>query len=119
MDITIDWAERKRFHKNRKKLKRAPQAEPPIDEAKITRLLEEKERNIEREIAAELPDPDIIYIVGAPHPPRPKIDRTIEKELYAALTMSERVEFAFRCKAKAREAWERGNNELKWKWGGW
>jgi hypothetical protein len=77
MDITntTAWLNRKRFRSRRRP---APKADPPIDQAKITRLLEEKEKNIELELAAELQDPDIIYIVGAPHPPRPKIDRTLE-----------------------------------------
>jgi hypothetical protein len=90
-----------------------------VDESKLSRILAEKERLVDLEMVAELADPDVIYIVGAPHPPRPKIDRTLYKQLYAELSMAERVEFAFRCRARAREAWERGDNELKWKWGGY
>jgi hypothetical protein len=98
----------------------APKADPPISEAKLTQLMAEKEANIEKEISAELAEMrDVIYIVGQPAPPRPKIDRTLEKELYGRLTMSERVEFAFRCRAKARDYWENGDQERKWKWGGY
>jgi hypothetical protein len=33
--------------------------------------------------------------------------------------MSERIELVRRKQAKARAAWEAGDNERKWKWGGW
>ena len=118
MDLARNWAERKRFHKNRKKLKRPALKDGPIDEAKITRVLEEKERLIEEEILADRAEMDNLHIVGQPTP-RPKIDRTKEKKSYAQLTMSERVEFVFRCKAKARAYWEADDNYRKNLWGGY
>jgi len=111
--ITYNWQGRRR-----RRAKPLP-PDPPINEQKILRVLEEKEKNIELELAAELQPEGYIHIVGAPHPPRPKIDRTLENQLYAQLTMSERVELSRRKQAKARAAWEAGDNERKWKWGGW
>ena len=111
--ITYNWQGRRR-----RRAKPLP-PDPPINEQKIARVLEEKERNIELEIEAERMPDDFIFVVGAPHPPRPKIDRTLENQLYGKLTMSERVELARRKKEKARAAWEAGDNDKKWKWGGW
>jgi hypothetical protein len=79
--------------------------------------LEEKARNIEFEIAAELQPEGYVHIVGQPIP-RPKIDRSLEKQLYDQLTMTERVELCFRKKAKARECWENGDNDRCYRWGG-
>ena len=110
--ITYNWQGRRR-----RRAKPVP-PDPPINEQKIARVLEEKERNIELEIEAERMPDDFIFVVGAPHPPRPKIDRTKEKELYEQLTMSERVELVQRKQAKARAYWEAGDNYRKWLWGG-
>jgi hypothetical protein len=91
-----------------------PRAE--IDEAKVTRLMELRERNIEALIASETVVG--IYIPGV----SPKLkgpDRKAERALKAELTIPEIVEFDRRCRAKARAFWEAGDEERKWQWGGW
>jgi hypothetical protein len=81
------------FFGRRRKPKRPLPPEPPIDQNKITRLIEERQR-IELELATEHSE-DLVFIVGQPTP-WPKIDRSLEKELYGQLTRSERVELARR-----------------------
>jgi hypothetical protein len=87
-----------------------------IDEAKIARLMEMMERNIDAEIASERIVG--IYIPGVSPKPK-KVDRKLEKELYATLSIAERVEFDRRRRVKARACWERGDDERKNLWGGW
>jgi hypothetical protein len=91
-------------------------ARAEIDEAKIARLLEVMEANIEAEIASERIVG--IYICGAPRP-KGKVDRKLEKALKAELTIPERVEFDRQRRVKARACWEAGDQERKWLWGGW
>jgi hypothetical protein len=55
--------------------------------------MEERERNLE--LASEPIDEDLVFIVGKPLP-WPKIDRSLERELYGQLSRSERVELARR-----------------------
>jgi hypothetical protein len=85
------------FFGRRRKPKRTEKPEPPIDQNKITRLLEERER-IELELATEHSE-DLVFIVGQPTP-WPKIDRTHERELYGQLTRGERIELARRMAAR-------------------
>jgi hypothetical protein len=87
-----------------------------IDEAKVAKLMEVMEANIDAEIASERIVG--IYIPGV-SPKAKKVDRTLEKTLRAELTMVEQVEVTRRCKAKARACWEVGDQERKWLWGGW
>jgi hypothetical protein len=80
-----------------------------IDEGKITRLLEIMARNIEIEIQAEedaAPKISGIYICGASRGTKAKIDRSLENELLAALSPTERKELNRLCKEKAKEALE-------------
>jgi hypothetical protein len=91
-------------------------ARAEIDEAKITKLMEMMERNIEALIASERIVG--IYIPGvSPKPKGP--DRKAERALKAELTIPEEMEFTRRCKAKARACWEAGDNYAKYLWGGW
>jgi hypothetical protein len=95
--ITYNWKQNRKFKPRRA----APKADPPINEQKIARVLEEKEKNIELEMAAELLPEGYIYIVGGQNDlPKLKIDRQLERQLYSALSMEERVEFSSRCKEK-------------------
>jgi hypothetical protein len=113
--ITYNW-------KLGRKLKRVPAKPPPkpINQDKVERVIAEKEKNIELELAAELLPEGYVYIVGGQNDfPKLKVDRQLEWQLYSALSMEERVEFSLRCKEKARAAWEAGDNFKKWKWGGW
>lgn len=87
-----------------------------IDEAKVVRLLEVMEANIDAEIAGERIVG--IYIPGV----TPKVkgpDRKLERALRAELSIAEIVEFDRRRRAKARACWEAGDDERKWLWGGW
>jgi hypothetical protein len=91
-------------------------ARAEIDEAKINKLMEMMERNIEALIASERIVG--IYIPGvSPKPKGP--DRKAERALKAELTIPEEMEFTRRCKAKARACWEAGDNYAKYLWGGW
>jgi hypothetical protein len=91
-------------------------ARAQIDEAKITRLLEMMEANIEAQLASETVVG--IYIPGVSPKPKP-VDRKMERTLRAELSMAESVEVDRRCRAKARAFWEAGDNYRKWLWGGW
>jgi hypothetical protein len=86
------------------------------DEAKLTRLMEVLERNIEADIATEAPLLDAVTLQPKPRPPKP--DRTLEQTLLAELTNAERKELDRLCKAKARECWRAGDNWRKNLWGG-
>jgi hypothetical protein len=87
-----------------------------IDEAKIARLMEVMEANIDAEVASERIVG--IYIPGVTPPPK-KVDRKAERTLFAELSMAEQVEVSRRCKLKARACYEAGDNHRKWLWGGW
>jgi hypothetical protein len=87
-----------------------------IDEAKVVRLLEVMESNIDAEIAGERIVG--IYIPGVTPPPK-RVDRRLERALRAELSMAEQVEVSRRCKLKAWACWEIGDNHRKWLWGGW
>jgi hypothetical protein len=94
-----------------------------IDEGKITRLLEIMARNIEIEIQAEedaAPKIAGIYICGASRGTKAKIDRSLENELLAALSPTERKELkiAF-AKRRRRKLWRAGDQLRKLLWGGW
>jgi hypothetical protein len=86
-----------------------------IDEAKVARLMEMMEANIDAEVESERIVG--IYIPGSPRPK--KVDRKLERALRAELSMAEQVEITRRCKAKARACWEAGDQERKWLGGGW
>jgi hypothetical protein len=87
-----------------------------IEEAKIAKLMEMMEANIEALIASERIVG--IYIPGvSPKPKGP--DRKAERALKAELSMAEGVEFDRRRRAKARAFWEAGDEERKYQWGGW
>jgi hypothetical protein len=87
-------------------------AREQIDEAKITKLLEMMERNIEAECSEA-------FDCFRPSPPRAKPDRTLERALRAELSMVEQVEIDRRRNVKAKECWLAGDNERKNLWGGW
>jgi hypothetical protein len=102
------------------------QIEPMIDEAKVARVMAMMEANIDAEVEAEnaggeyLPGTDI-YIVGSRPKtrPKPKLPYPEERTLKAELSIAEQREVGERCKLKAREAWEAGDNFRKVLWGGW
>jgi hypothetical protein len=92
----------------------------PVD--RVAQLLAVMERNNDIEIAAEedaAPKISGIYICGAPRPPKVKIDRSLENELLAQLSPTERKELERLCKEKAKEAWRAGDRLRKIMWGGW
>jgi hypothetical protein len=89
-------------------------AREQIDEAKITKLMEMMEANIEAEIWSERG-----FDCLRPSSPKAKPDRKAERALHAELTIPEIVEFDRRRRAKARACWEAGDEERKWQWGGW
>jgi hypothetical protein len=91
-------------------------ARAEIDEAKIARLLEVMEANIDLEVASERIVG--IYIPGVTPPPK-RVDRRLERALRAELSIPEIVEFDRRRRARARACWERGDDERKNLWGGW
>jgi hypothetical protein len=87
-----------------------------IDETKIARLMAIMEANIDLEVASERIVG--IYIPGVTPKPK-KVDRKLERELWADLSIEEQVKVSFLRKAKARACWERGDNERKRLWGYW
>jgi hypothetical protein len=112
--ITYDFKSGRKF-----RLKRTPRTLKGINQEKVERVIVEKEKNIELEIESERIPDDVIYIVGQTVLPKVKINRQLERQLYSALSMEERVEFSSRCKEKARAAWKAGDSFKKHLWGGW
>jgi hypothetical protein len=72
-------------------------ARAEVDEAKVARLMEVMERNIEAEIASERIVG--IYIPGVSPKPK-KVDRKLERTLKAEPTIAEIVEFDRRRRRK-------------------